>query len=285
MLQPLLPLSAGRTVVEIETHGGSSQHSSRNDGSGVSTSGTGYASLKAGKGAQPSATTASTAAAAATAAPTAPSVAAAAAAAAAAIALAPPTAHPHVRPVTPAPEAKPTVKSRKSSMGSTGDLIALKGPSFDGTGVPPGDSPPGIAQQGNADTLSVHPHCPFITSCLANLPIESVHPQGADTGSLVVLALCQSRIVTQGHAVGRSDVVIRSHHWPWCPVPGAALLSAAGQDEDDDFCSTCLEAYSEENPKVWTECGHHFHLPCIYAWLERKTTCPYCESPMNFPGQ
>ncbi|MEW5299354.1 MAG: hypothetical protein WDW36_002379 [Sanguina aurantia] len=201
MLQPLLPLSAGRTVVEIETHGGSSQHSSRNDGSGVSTSGTGYASLKAGKGAQPSATTASTAAAAATAAPTAPSVAAAAAAAAAAIALAPPTAHPHVRPVTPAPEAKPTVKSRKSSMGSTGDLIALKGPSFDGTGVPP------------------------------------------------------------------------------------ALLSAAGQDEDDDFCSTCLEAYSEENPKVWTECGHHFHLPCIYAWLERKTTCPYCESPMNFPGQ
>ncbi|KAG2484709.1 hypothetical protein HYH03_016537 [Edaphochlamys debaryana] len=56
------------------------------------------------------------------------------------------------------------------------------------------------------------------------------------------------------------------------------------QDEEDDFCPTCLDPYSAENPKIFTECGHHFHMPCIYAWLERKTTCPMCESPMNAPG-
>ncbi|GLI64473.1 hypothetical protein VaNZ11_007747 [Volvox africanus] len=56
------------------------------------------------------------------------------------------------------------------------------------------------------------------------------------------------------------------------------------QDEDDDFCPTCLEAYTSENPKIFTECGHHFHMPCIYAWLERKDTCPMCESPMQAPG-
>lgn len=41
---------------------------------------------------------------------------------------------------------------------------------------------------------------------------------------------------------------------------------------------------STENPKIFTECGHHFHMPCIYAWLERKDTCPMCESPMQAPG-
>ncbi|GIL90660.1 hypothetical protein Vretifemale_18357, partial [Volvox reticuliferus] len=64
--------------------------------------------------------------------------------------------------------------------------------------------------------------------------------------------------------------------------PGAAF--APVQDEDDDFCPTCLEAYTSENPKIFTECGHHFHMPCIYAWLERKDTCPMCESPMQAPG-
>ncbi|EFJ40839.1 hypothetical protein VOLCADRAFT_69059, partial [Volvox carteri f. nagariensis] len=56
------------------------------------------------------------------------------------------------------------------------------------------------------------------------------------------------------------------------------------QDEDDDFCPTCLEVYTPDNPKIFTECGHHFHMPCIYAWFERKTTCPMCESPMQAPG-
>ncbi|KXZ52858.1 hypothetical protein GPECTOR_8g24 [Gonium pectorale] len=61
--------------------------------------------------------------------------------------------------------------------------------------------------------------------------------------------------------------------------PGAAF--GPMQDEEDDFCPTCLEAYTTENPKIFTECGHHFHMPCIYAWLERKDTCPMCESPMD----
>ncbi|KAK9844198.1 hypothetical protein WJX81_007814 [Elliptochloris bilobata] len=44
--------------------------------------------------------------------------------------------------------------------------------------------------------------------------------------------------------------------------------------EDEDFCSTCLEGYSDDNPQIWTNCRHHFHLACIYEWLERKETCP-----------
>lgn len=31
---------------------------------------------------------------------------------------------------------------------------------------------------------------------------------------------------------------------------------------------------AEDNPKVLTRCGHAFHLPCLYEWLERSETCP-----------
>ncbi|GBF95602.1 hypothetical protein Rsub_08584 [Raphidocelis subcapitata] len=59
----------------------------------------------------------------------------------------------------------------------------------------------------------------------------------------------------------------------------AVLLSA---DEEEDCCPTCLEAYREDNPRVWTRCGHHFHMQCIYEWLNRSSTCPLCESNIDF---
>eukprot|EP00210_Caulerpa_lentillifera_P003090 g2952.t1 len=53
-------------------------------------------------------------------------------------------------------------------------------------------------------------------------------------------------------------------------------------DLADDICPTCLEPYTEEDPKIITKCGHHFHLACIYEWLERAHTCPVCFKPMKF---
>lgn len=63
------------------------------------------------------------------------------------------------------------------------------------------------------------------------------------------------------------------------------VVVTAQEDEDDsNFCPTCLEAYTEENPKMYTACGHHYHLPCLYEWLERKDTCPICDTKINFDG-
>lgn len=62
----------------------------------------------------------------------------------------------------------------------------------------------------------------------------------------------------------------------------AAIIELLGPDaDDDDFCPTCLEAYTDDDPRIFTRCGHAFHMQCIYAWLERKATCPLCESPMD----
>lgn len=52
--------------------------------------------------------------------------------------------------------------------------------------------------------------------------------------------------------------------------------------EDEDVCPTCLEEYTEENPKIVTKCSHHFHLGCIYEWMERSENCPVCGKLMAF---
>ncbi|XP_010492427.1 PREDICTED: E3 ubiquitin-protein ligase At3g02290-like [Camelina sativa] len=64
---------------------------------------------------------------------------------------------------------------------------------------------------------------------------------------------------------------------------------AIGDDEgmyitsdDEDVCPTCLEEYTSENPKIVTNCSHHFHLSCIYEWMERSENCPVCGKVMEF---
>lgn len=58
--------------------------------------------------------------------------------------------------------------------------------------------------------------------------------------------------------------------------------SMASMGEDEDVCPTCLDGYSTENPKISTHCGHHFHLGCIYEWMERSKLCPVCDQEMIF---
>ncbi|XP_065858320.1 probable E3 ubiquitin-protein ligase RHB1A [Euphorbia lathyris] len=50
--------------------------------------------------------------------------------------------------------------------------------------------------------------------------------------------------------------------------------------EEEDVCPTCLEEYDEENPRITTKCEHHFHLACIFEWMERSDTCPVCDKVM-----
>lgn len=52
--------------------------------------------------------------------------------------------------------------------------------------------------------------------------------------------------------------------------------------EEEDICPTCLDEYTVENPKISAQCGHHFHLGCIYEWMERSENCPVCNKEMVF---
>ncbi|KAG8366976.1 hypothetical protein BUALT_Bualt16G0024400 [Buddleja alternifolia] len=63
-------------------------------------------------------------------------------------------------------------------------------------------------------------------------------------------------------------------------APGYAHIYTSSEDED--VCPTCLEDYTSENPKIVTKCSHHFHLGCIYEWMERSDNCPVCGKVMAF---
>lgn len=60
------------------------------------------------------------------------------------------------------------------------------------------------------------------------------------------------------------------------------LVYMQPSSEDEDVCPTCLDEYTPENPKIMTRCSHHFHLGCIYEWLERSESCPICGKEMEF---
>ncbi|XP_040377673.1 E3 ubiquitin-protein ligase At3g02290-like isoform X1 [Oryza brachyantha] len=57
---------------------------------------------------------------------------------------------------------------------------------------------------------------------------------------------------------------------------------AVVNSEDEDVCPTCLEEYTPDNPKIIAKCSHHYHLSCIYEWMERSDTCPICGKEMEF---
>ncbi|CAA6662606.1 unnamed protein product [Spirodela intermedia] len=50
--------------------------------------------------------------------------------------------------------------------------------------------------------------------------------------------------------------------------------------EEEDVCPTCLEEYDADNPRIIPKCQHHFHLSCIFEWMERSATCPICDQLM-----
>ncbi|KAL1218497.1 E3 ubiquitin-protein ligase [Cardamine amara subsp. amara] len=52
--------------------------------------------------------------------------------------------------------------------------------------------------------------------------------------------------------------------------------------DEEDVCPTCFYDYIEDNPKIVLQCGHSFHLACIYEWMERSEACPFCSKTMLF---
>ncbi|KAK1297249.1 E3 ubiquitin-protein ligase [Acorus calamus] len=82
---------------------------------------------------------------------------------------------------------------------------------------------------------------------------------------------------------GESKVCRSESSLKHLPVEVASDISyIISSSEDEDVCPTCLEEYTLENPRIVTQCAHHFHLGCIYEWMERSETCPVCGKTMVF---
>ena len=94
----------------------------------------------------------------------------------------------------------------------------------------------------------------------------TVHHQACTPLQLCAAHLSHHYTLCIPHAGMGCCVQCRVHVRVLCAIPIFRLMR-------------CSDA---ENPKIWTACGHHFHLACIYEWLERKQTCPLCDTPMGF---
>ncbi|XP_077215402.1 E3 ubiquitin-protein ligase At3g02290-like isoform X2 [Tasmannia lanceolata] len=81
-----------------------------------------------------------------------------------------------------------------------------------------------------------------------------------------------------GSKVYRSESSMKNQSMKFMSEESYILTSS----EDEDVCPTCLEEYTSENPKIMTQCSHHYHLGCIYEWMERSETCPVCGKVMVF---
>ncbi|CAK4081605.1 unnamed protein product [Aphanomyces euteiches] len=48
-------------------------------------------------------------------------------------------------------------------------------------------------------------------------------------------------------------------------------------------CTVCMELLTRNGPETLElECGHAFHLDCIYQWLGDHTTCPICRRMTHY---
>ncbi|KEG08527.1 putative E3 ubiquitin-protein ligase [Trypanosoma grayi] len=61
-------------------------------------------------------------------------------------------------------------------------------------------------------------------------------------------------------------------------MKAAVAVATKEETPDEDICCICLEEYTDENPILYGECKHHFHLPCLMEWKQRSNVCPMCAS-------
>ncbi|KAH7576139.1 hypothetical protein ACOSQ2_003913 [Xanthoceras sorbifolium] len=53
--------------------------------------------------------------------------------------------------------------------------------------------------------------------------------------------------------------------------------------KDAAFCAVCLEGIAEgEKFRRLPECKHCFHVECIDAWFQSRSTCPLCRNDVAF---
>ncbi|CAN0929419.1 E3 ubiquitin-protein ligase At3g02290 [Linum grandiflorum] len=62
-------------------------------------------------------------------------------------------------------------------------------------------------------------------------------------------------------------------------APTVDVVSKTGVEEE---CAICLEVYDYENPKIYMQCMHYYHLSCAYEWMQRSATCPVCSKELLF---
>jgi hypothetical protein len=49
------------------------------------------------------------------------------------------------------------------------------------------------------------------------------------------------------------------------------------EDQEEELCAICLNAFQEGDRVGNVKCGHIFHATCLKTWIQRKNHCPLCQ--------
>ncbi|KAL5078921.1 hypothetical protein RYX36_007342 [Vicia faba] len=58
--------------------------------------------------------------------------------------------------------------------------------------------------------------------------------------------------------------------------------SDESKSSEEIECPICFDGYTIQNPMITIKCSHHYHLSCIYEWMNMSDTCPACRQVIVF---
>ncbi|KAL4378995.1 hypothetical protein GQ457_02G021730 [Hibiscus cannabinus] len=71
-------------------------------------------------------------------------------------------------------------------------------------------------------------------------------------------------------------------NFPYKYYPTTTKAAATGAAENVPYCSVCLhEAEEGERLRRLPRCNHCFHVDCIDAWFQYRSTCPLCRNEVS----
>ncbi|GBF87922.1 hypothetical protein Rsub_00634 [Raphidocelis subcapitata] len=142
------------------------------------------------------------------------------------------------------------------------------------------------ALMGSRGALSPRARRALSPSALSPRARRAVSPRAAVAAQPWLPALAAARAQSPPPACGAAVDAARSLSEALAAAGLAGDVLVDSDGDLDDICPTCLDGFCDANPRIVTRCGHHFHLQCLYSWLERRPTCPLCfaQIDIDFEG-
>ncbi|XP_059639451.1 RING-H2 finger protein ATL79-like [Cornus florida] len=104
--------------------------------------------------------------------------------------------------------------------------------------------------------------------------------------AIIVFAAIPIMSLLHLHAKDLSSLLVTMFDHKYHRDANVTEVVEGEREMDDDSseveCVVCLSQVSGgEKYRILPECHHGFHVHCIDAWLQVRSTCPLCRSPVN----
>lgn len=108
--------------------------------------------------------------------------------------------------------------------------------------------------------------------------------------AIIVLLWLFDKFILPKLMAATTEPIIKSHEIEQLMPPVIIRISdksngtaSTGGGGSSNECAICLDEFKDgEWCRVFPQCNHEFHVPCIDAWLQRPNlTCPVCRHSLE----